>query len=911
MERFNNDKRIFAFILSTRSGGVGVNLTGADTVIFYDSDWNPTMDAQAQDRCHRIGQTRDVHIYRLVSERTIEENILKKANQKRLLGDLAIEGGNFTTAYFKSSTIQDLFNVDQSEEATATSRLAELVDAKEEQEKLPQTAAVATTSSSTDEKTAVGALESALAACEDDQDVQAARTAKAEAVADLAEFDEDIPLEEQQQQEPAQQQQKEVSKAEQEINSVIEKLSPIEKYAMKFIEATESAWSAEQLAAAEREIEEQKRVWEKNRLAAMREEEERRARELEEESDIITYSREDAANQVSNIHKFRRFKFKARRRKIVKVNAVNNKLLNKVKMKRRRKRRRLKQTETHDAPPPQLNGDTENSLDSSESLSNSIINNRNSNHVDHNSPRTRSRGTVAINLWTLDVSPILPGEKPMKRNMKERTTSLSEDCQSGSEEKAERKKCSKRRACSVSGDDSQSGGEEKVVVVKRKRGRPRNEDKGKPSDSGICEVKKCTVILNDILADGQVHISSEHEAKYDDDKSVCRSDTDVDDNEDVDKNDPCNETNMDCNDQIVGSKEKQNSDANSAEATNLNEHVETADSINTGEPIQIQSETQSDEIAEKLTDDVWDSKQSPLHNDDVNLDTKSDHLDETMKDFTHTGLTNVENHSKVDGAKETIIATDTNEIHCDSDETHDEDEQQHNNQSDDEKEMITDDQTSACQENETIIANDILAELGSEIEKLENSSKIVPNCTETVVDIEAAPANSDEAAKETTQTALDGNVEIDNTCCAVSLNPTDTNSDPVQDICVNSVVENSENFPEPASHNHASDVEGLVNNTSISQICNSTDNTEEMLENEEIHISIPVNNDLTNANEPNQSRSGTLFLKHPNSNLKFRSTVRKPYRKLGNNNGKTLDGWIRKSPKDASHDFDDDTSNAD
>ena len=64
MERFNGNKKYFVFILSTRSGGVGVNLTGADTVIFYDSDWNPTMDAQAQDRCHRIGQTRDVHIYR-------------------------------------------------------------------------------------------------------------------------------------------------------------------------------------------------------------------------------------------------------------------------------------------------------------------------------------------------------------------------------------------------------------------------------------------------------------------------------------------------------------------------------------------------------------------------------------------------------------------------------------------------------------------------------------------------------------------------------------------------------------------------------------------------------------------------------------------------------------------------------
>uniref|UniRef100_A0A3Q2CW14 Snf2-related CREBBP activator protein n=1 Tax=Cyprinodon variegatus TaxID=28743 RepID=A0A3Q2CW14_CYPVA len=101
MERFNADRRIFCFILSTRSGGVGVNLTGADTVVFYDSDWNPTMDAQAQDRCHRIGQTRDVHIYRLISERTVEENILKKANQKRMLGDMAIEGGNFTTAFFK------------------------------------------------------------------------------------------------------------------------------------------------------------------------------------------------------------------------------------------------------------------------------------------------------------------------------------------------------------------------------------------------------------------------------------------------------------------------------------------------------------------------------------------------------------------------------------------------------------------------------------------------------------------------------------------------------------------------------------------------------------------------------------------------------------------------------------------
>ncbi|KAH8431187.1 putative SNF2 family helicase/ATPase (Swr1) [Aspergillus melleus] len=99
-DRFNNDNRILAFILSSRSGGLGINLTGADTVIFYDLDWNPAMDKQCQDRCHRIGQTRDVHIYRFVSEYTIESNILRKANQKRMLDDVVIQEGEFTTDYF-------------------------------------------------------------------------------------------------------------------------------------------------------------------------------------------------------------------------------------------------------------------------------------------------------------------------------------------------------------------------------------------------------------------------------------------------------------------------------------------------------------------------------------------------------------------------------------------------------------------------------------------------------------------------------------------------------------------------------------------------------------------------------------------------------------------------------------------
>lgn len=109
-DRFNHDSRILCFILSTRSGGLGINLTGADTVIFYDQDWNPAMDKQCQDRCHRIGQTRDVHIYRLVSEHTIEANILRKASQKQMLDDVVIQEGEFTTDYFNKLSVRDVIS---------------------------------------------------------------------------------------------------------------------------------------------------------------------------------------------------------------------------------------------------------------------------------------------------------------------------------------------------------------------------------------------------------------------------------------------------------------------------------------------------------------------------------------------------------------------------------------------------------------------------------------------------------------------------------------------------------------------------------------------------------------------------------------------------------------------------------
>lgn len=95
IDAFNSRSDHRLFLLSTRAGGLGINLTAADTVILYDSDWNPQQDLQAQDRAHRIGQTRPVIVYRLATKGTIEQTLLEKADGKRRLEKLVIQKGKF------------------------------------------------------------------------------------------------------------------------------------------------------------------------------------------------------------------------------------------------------------------------------------------------------------------------------------------------------------------------------------------------------------------------------------------------------------------------------------------------------------------------------------------------------------------------------------------------------------------------------------------------------------------------------------------------------------------------------------------------------------------------------------------------------------------------------------------------
>ncbi|CAM9514029.1 unnamed protein product, partial [Chrysoparadoxa australica] len=175
MDRFNGDPKIFCFILSTRSGGLGINLTGADTVIFYDSDWNPAMDAQAQDRAHRIGQTRDVHIYRLVTASTVEENILRKAKQKRHLDFLVMTEGNFTADYLSTGGLKDILRTEEAKEAD------------QDQASEPSNGKGGAASHSAAE------IQAAMNSLEDDDDVAAGRALQKEAADEAMEFADDAP----------------------------------------------------------------------------------------------------------------------------------------------------------------------------------------------------------------------------------------------------------------------------------------------------------------------------------------------------------------------------------------------------------------------------------------------------------------------------------------------------------------------------------------------------------------------------------------------------------------------------------------------------------------------------------------------------------------------------------------------
>ena len=112
VNRFNNDDSIPIFLISLKAGGTGLNLTGADYVIHYDPWWNPAVEDQATDRAHRIGQTKNVFVYRFITKNSVEEKIMKLKARKRNLVDSVISVERDIGKTITYEDIKDILSVD-------------------------------------------------------------------------------------------------------------------------------------------------------------------------------------------------------------------------------------------------------------------------------------------------------------------------------------------------------------------------------------------------------------------------------------------------------------------------------------------------------------------------------------------------------------------------------------------------------------------------------------------------------------------------------------------------------------------------------------------------------------------------------------------------------------------------------
>ncbi|XP_035196495.1 E1A-binding protein p400 isoform X14 [Oxyura jamaicensis] len=274
MKSFNRDKRIFCAILSSHSRSTGVNLVEADTVVFYDNDLNPVMDAKAQEWCDRIGRCKDIHIYRLVSGNSVEEKLLKNGT-KDLIREVAAQGNDYSMAFLTQQTIQELFEVHSPMEDSGFRVKAE------EFVVLSQEPSPAETISPKVARPFIEALNSIEHEDEESNDqIQEIRSEShiEPLISELCETkynEEPSPL--------------------QELVAVVDQLTPIEKYALNYLELFHVSVDETEPRLNEVELKTVKKAWEVQHMKELKEKEQKMLWEDEEE--LLTYTREDAYNK--------------------------------------------------------------------------------------------------------------------------------------------------------------------------------------------------------------------------------------------------------------------------------------------------------------------------------------------------------------------------------------------------------------------------------------------------------------------------------------------------------------------------------------------------------------------------------------------------------------------------------------
>ncbi|XP_060787242.1 E1A-binding protein p400 isoform X3 [Neoarius graeffei] len=260
MKAFNCNRQFFCAILTNRCCSAVGHVFDADTVVFYDTDLNPSMDARTQEWCDKVGRSKDIHIYRLESGNSIEEKLLKNGT-KDLIREVAAQGTDYTLAFLTQRTIQDLFEV----EAGSGEKVEEFVVLHQEpspSESIPPHVA----------RPYIQALNTiTLQSLHPEDRLGMKREAQTEQEEGEA-TDESSQLEE--------------------LASVVEQLTPIERYALQYLEYLHIS---EDVAAVKERIEAAKRVWELRQQQKRKHEEDERVN-LEDEEDLFTYTREDAYN---------------------------------------------------------------------------------------------------------------------------------------------------------------------------------------------------------------------------------------------------------------------------------------------------------------------------------------------------------------------------------------------------------------------------------------------------------------------------------------------------------------------------------------------------------------------------------------------------------------------------------------
>ncbi|XP_067460683.1 E1A-binding protein p400 isoform X4 [Thunnus thynnus] len=268
MKRFNRNRQVFCSILTNHCCATVGTVFDADTIIFYDTDLNPSMDARTQEWCDKIGRSKDIHIYRLESGNSIEEKLLKNGT-KDLIREVAAQGTDYTLAFLTQRTIHDLFEV----EAGSGEKVEEFVVLHQE----PSASEAISPRVARPYIQALHSINLDALPEEDEQQLEEVELTEKGSAEDDQESQSQV------KEEPAQIE---------ELNAVMEQLTPIERYALHYLEYLHI--SDDETVLKER-LECSKRGWELQQLQKLKEEEDER-QVMEGDEDLFTYTREDAYN---------------------------------------------------------------------------------------------------------------------------------------------------------------------------------------------------------------------------------------------------------------------------------------------------------------------------------------------------------------------------------------------------------------------------------------------------------------------------------------------------------------------------------------------------------------------------------------------------------------------------------------